>query len=281
MDEETKGRKIYILPNMLTTMGAFCGFYSIISAINQDFTVAAIAIIVASVFDFLDGRVARLTGTCSEFGKQYDSLCDLISFGMAPAILAYLWVLHPYGRYGWLAAFGYVATTALRLSRFNIQEECKESSNYFTGLPCPAAAGMISVSVLFLNFAEVSYNTDLMILILMYLLAYFMVSNHKYLSFKHPETTKSRNFQFMVCIVLIFVLLATVPQVTLFFVGLVYVLSAPAYALYKKVFRKVSKISKKKWIIFLPGGFSVRLFVIKTLEKNTIFIIIILIIIKV
>jgi len=135
--------------------------------------------------------------------------------------------------------------------------------------------------VLFLNFAEVSYNTDLMILILMYLLAYFMVSNHKYLSFKHPETTKSRNFQFMVCIVLIFVLLATVPQVTLFFVGLVYVLSAPAYALYKKVFRKVSKISKKKWIIFLPGGFSVRLFVIKTLEKNTIFIIIILIIIKV
>lgn len=224
---------ICLLPSILTTASLFSGFYAIVSSINGNYFNAAIAILVAGVFDGLDGRVARLTGTTSKFGMEYDSLCDLVAFGVAPAVLAYLWVLIPYGRYGWLAAFLYVATTALRLARFNSQD-ATSSKNVFTGLPCPAAGGMIATSVMFCSFFDISGKArDIVILIAVYGLSYLMVSSIQYLSFKQPETTRAKKFQVMVGIVLLLMVLATEPQVTLFILGSVYVLSGPLAAGYR------------------------------------------------
>ena len=145
---------ICLVPSMLTTISLFSGFYAIISAINGLFFHAAVALLVSAVFDGLDGRVARMTGTTSLFGKEYDSLCDLVAFGVAPALISYQWTLVNYGRSGWLAAFLYVATTALRLARFNIQDTSRNKD--FTGLPCPAAAGTIATTILFCGFIGIS-----------------------------------------------------------------------------------------------------------------------------
>ena len=129
--------RFYPLPCMFTLASLFCGFYSIVSAINSDFKTSAIAILVAAVFDTIDGRVARMTNSTSQFGAELDSLCDMVSFGVSPAVLAYLWALHPYGRYGWLAAFLYVAMTSLRLARFNSLDSQAESKKLCrTSLPC-------------------------------------------------------------------------------------------------------------------------------------------------
>ena len=175
-----------------------------------------------------------MTGTTSTFGMELDSLCDLVSFGVAPAILAYFWALQPYGRYGWLAAFLYVATAALRLARFNSQQAsgCKN----FVGLPCPAAAGMISSSVLFCDYTGLAGAiTHISLLVLVYILAYLMVSNHCYFSFKQPESSKTRTFQILVLGLLLFVLIAAEPQIMLFAIAFLYVCSGPAIALVKKV----------------------------------------------
>lgn len=223
---------ICLLPSLLTTISLFSGFYAIISAINGLYLHAAVAIVVSGVFDGLDGRVARMTGTTSLFGKEYDSLCDLVAFGVAPAIVAYLWAMKAYGRFGWLAAFLYVATTALRLARFNTQDS--GSSNNFTGLPCPAAAGTIATTIMFCDFFQVGAPAiGLLVLALVYTLSYLMVSSIKYLSFKHPETTRARKFQMMVAMVLLIMVIATEPQVTLFVIAVLYVLSGPVGGLYR------------------------------------------------
>lgn len=180
---------------------------------------------------------ARLTGTASRFGMEYDSLCDMVAFGVSPAILAYLWTLKGYGRYGWLAAFLYVATTALRLARFNIQDS-STAAKEFTGLPCPAAACMIGTSVLFSIFIDASSVVkDFGMLILVYSLSYLMVSTHKYQSFKHPETNIARAFHVLVAMVLVIILIATEPRITLFFVLLAYVASGPLAGLFRLFFR--------------------------------------------
>lgn len=223
---------ICLLPSLLTTISLFSGFYAIISAINGLYLNAAVALIVSGVFDGLDGRVARMTGTTSNFGKEYDSLCDLVAFGVAPAVIAYLWALEAYGRYGWLAAFLYVATTALRLARFNTQDSV--SSKDFTGLPCPAAAGTIATTIMFCDFFKVGAPAiGLLVLAMVYVLSYLMVSSIRYLSFKHPETTRARKFQMMVAMVLLIMVIATEPQVTLFIVAVLYVLSGPFAGLYR------------------------------------------------
>lgn len=229
---------VALLPNLLTTLSLFSGFYSIVSSINGHFLHAAVAIIVASVFDGLDGRVARMTGTTSKFGEEYDSLCDLVSFGVAPALMAYLWVLQPYGRYGWLAAFLYVATTALRLARFNSMIE-ETPKNVFVGLPCPAAAGMVATSVLFCRFVGTTGTyRDIVMLFMVYGLSYLMVSTHHYSSFKQISKTK---FQFLVGMVLLLMVIATEPQVTLFLLGVVYVLSGPLAGVYRVLVRNRKK----------------------------------------
>jgi len=174
---------------------------------------------------------------------EYDSLCDLVSFGVAPALLAYLWVLKPYGRYGWLAAFLYVATTALRLARFNTQDS--GASKSFTGLPCPAAAGLISTSVLFFQFMEINNAlSDKIMLVMVYCLSYLMVSTHGYLSFKHPETTKAKTFHALVAMVLLVMVVATEPQVTLFIIMLAYVLSGPLADAYRLLAGRKSAATK-------------------------------------
>ena len=227
--------KFYPLPCMFTIASLFCGFYSILAAIKGDFVIAAVAILVAAVFDGLDGRVARFTGTTSTFGMELDSLCDLVSFGVAPALLAYFWTLQPYGRYGWLAAFLYVATTSLRLARFNSQNS--SAAKHFTGLPCPAAASMISAAVLFAGYLGIEGSVKhLALLFLVYILAYLMVSTHPYYSFKKPpQATKARTFQLLVGSVLLLVLFAAEPQVMMFITFLLYIASGPVFAAVRKV----------------------------------------------
>ena len=225
--ERTRSNRFYILPSMLTCASLFSGFYSIVASINGDFYPAAVAILVAGVFDGLDGRVARLTDSTSRFGMQLDSLCDLVSFGVAPALLAYLWALIPYGRYGWLAAFLYVATTALRLARFNSMDEEPDNKNHdFVGLPCPAAAGAIATMVMFFRYLGATDTVKhFSILLLVYLLSYLMISTHRYLSFKKTKIPREKRFQAVVGMVLILTLLATEPPVTLFVTALLYALS--------------------------------------------------------
>ncbi len=226
-------RMIHPLPCLFTTASLLSGFYAIISAINGNFFNAAVAIIVAGIFDGLDGRVARLTKTTSIFGMEYDSLSDLVSFGVAPGLLAYLWALEPYGRYGWLAAFLYVATTALRLARFN-SLTLEKAPKDFVGLPCPAAAGMIATTVLFSRYLGATDTVKhVSILLLVYLLSYLMVSNVRYLSFKHPAAKRKKTFQVTVAMVLLLILIAAEPPVTLFVIGSVYVLSGPFNAVYR------------------------------------------------
>jgi len=239
--------RFYPLPCMFTLASLFCGFYSIISAVNSEFKTAAIAIIVAAIFDALDGRVARLTNSTSQFGAELDSLCDMVSFGVSPAVLAYLSALHPYGRYGWLAAFLYVAMTSLRLARFNSQD-CETDSNNFVGLPCPAAAAMISAAVLFTNFLGVGGEIKhISLLLLVYLLSYLMVSTHTYYSFKELPPIKMKRFQMLVALLLLFILVAAEPQIMLFALFLIYLGSGPVYALTKKIrSTKKSGITMKK-----------------------------------
>jgi CDP-diacylglycerol--serine O-phosphatidyltransferase len=238
--------KIYLLPSLFTTASLFCGFYAIISAINGMFFNSAVAILVAGIFDGLDGRVARLTRTTSKFGMEYDSLCDLVAFGVAPALLAYLWALEPYGRYGWLAAFLYVATTALRLARFNSQHA--ENTKNFVGLPCPAAAGMIATTVLFSRFLGTTGTIKhISVLVLVYVLSYLMVSNFTYFSFKHAETFRAKTFQVLVAMVLLFIVVATEPPVTLFALGVLYVSSGPVGGFYRLLHKDRKAVKDQKY----------------------------------
>ncbi len=244
---QTSDNRFYPLPCMFTLASLFCGFYSIISAVNSEFKTAAIAILVAAIFDALDGRVARLTNSTSQFGVELDSLCDMVSFGVSPAVLAYLWALHPYGRYGWLAAFLYVAMTSLRLARFNSQD-CETDSTNFVGLPCPAAAAMISAAVLFTNFLGITGEVKhISLLMLVYLLSYLMVSTHAYYSFKEIPPIKMKRFQMLVVFLLLFILVAAEPQIMLFALFLIYLGSGPVYALTQKIrSTKKARIAMKK-----------------------------------
>jgi len=229
--EKIPSRGIYLLPSILTTFGMFAGFYSIIASINGDFTLAAISIMVAMLWDALDGRVARLTNTQSDFGAQYDSLADLVSFGVAPALLVYEWSLSDLGRIGWLAAFIFLACAALRLARFNTQVGISDK-RYFQGLPSPAAAGVIA-SMIWLKFWKFEYF-DFGIVSLSYYIgvgitivcALLMVSNVRYYSFKELDSKKA-SFRFLLAIVLSFIVLLSKPNIFLFTGFFVYMFSGP------------------------------------------------------
>ena len=231
MTEKIPSRGIYLLPSILTTFGMFAGFYSIIASINGDFTLAAISIMVAMLWDALDGRVARLTNTQSDFGAQYDSLADLVSFGVAPALLVYEWSLSDLGRIGWLAAFIFLACAALRLARFNTQVGISDK-RYFQGLPSPAAAGVIA-SMIWLKFWKFEYF-DFGIVSLSYYIgvgitivcALLMVSNVRYYSFKELDSKKA-SFRFLLAIVLSFIVLLSKPNIFLFTGFFLYMLSGP------------------------------------------------------
>jgi len=225
-------RGIYLLPSIITTFALFAGFYSIVASINGDFTLAAISIMVAMLWDTLDGRVARLTNTQSTFGAEYDSLSDLVSFGVAPALLVYEWSLSDLGRFGWLAAFIYLACAALRLARFNTQVGAIDK-RYFQGLPSPASAGVIA-SMIWLKFwnfeyfdigvVSLSYYIGVAITILCGLL---MVSNVRYFSFKEFNSTDKASFRFLLLTVLSLIVLLYKPNIVLFAGFFIYMLSGP------------------------------------------------------
>lgn len=230
--EKKVHKGVYLLPNALTTGAMFAGFYSIIAGINGSFAAAAVAVIVAGVLDGLDGRVARLTNTQSDFGVQYDSLSDLISFGLAPALLAFNWSLASLreisplaGKLGWLAAFLFVACAALRLARFNTQV-AKSDKTYFQGLASPAAAGTLVATIWFFTAQGVSGESVRWLLwVETVALGLLMFSRVRYFSFKTWPRGDRIPIHFLMLVVLVFVLLAIDPPTVMMVLGLGYVVS--------------------------------------------------------
>jgi CDP-diacylglycerol--serine O-phosphatidyltransferase len=220
-------RGVLLIPNLITTASLFAGFYAIVAAINGRFHAAALAILVALVLDGLDGRIARITHSATGFGVQYDSLADLVAFGVAPALLVYLWALQPFGRFGWVAAFLYVVCGALRLARFNVQQGFMDP-RYFNGLPIPAAATLVSTCILFYyEIGQWAPERHVIVLGMIYFLSFLMVSNIKYISFKKVELFRRHPFQTLVALVLLFVVVASAPYVMGFLLMVVYVASGP------------------------------------------------------
>ncbi|MBN2397070.1 MAG: CDP-diacylglycerol--serine O-phosphatidyltransferase [Deltaproteobacteria bacterium] len=230
-DSVKKG--IYILPNLFTTASLFFGFYSIIASIGGDFSRAAVAIILSCLLDGLDGKIARVTNTSSRFGAEYDSLSDLVAFGVAPAVLAYSWALLSFGRYGWIAAFLFVVCGALRLARFNVQIDIIDS-RMFNGLAIPAAAGVVATTVLFFYYlgGEDRFH-HVSILVGMVAISLLMVSNIKYYSFKDLNFFSRKPFMTFVLIVCMLIVVVLEPQIMLFAMALGYALSGPAWLLFK------------------------------------------------
>src|SRR5471032_2484088 len=223
-----RSRGIYLLPNAFTTAALFCGFYAIVMAMNLKFDYASIAIFVAMVLDSLDGRVARMTNTQSEFGAQYDSLSDMISFGAAPALVVYEWSLKGMGKLGWLAAFVYCAGAALRLARFNTNIAVVDK-RFFQGLPSPAAAAMIAGFILLMNDLQVSGNQ---LAWASWVIALFagltMVTNVPFYSFKDVNFRKSVPFIVVFLLALFFALISIDPPKVLFPIFVTYGLSGYA-----------------------------------------------------
>jgi CDP-diacylglycerol--serine O-phosphatidyltransferase len=231
-------RGIFILPSLLTLSSIFFSFYSIVSSIKGDFVIAAALILVAGFFDGVDGKVARLTKTTTRFGLELDSLADVISFGVAPAILVYIWALEPYGRFGWIAAFVFVACGALRLARFNVQTGSVDPKR-FIGLPIPAAAMMVATTALFFHKAELSaadYGIPLMLLT--YLLSFFMVSSVRFHAFKDLTLVKRKPFSSTVAFVLLLALVAATPYIVPFLLCAGYVASGPVMTLAEQIREK-------------------------------------------
>jgi len=220
-------RGIYLLPNLFTTGALFCGFYAIVAGMKGQFENAAIAIFIAMIMDALDGRVARLTNTQSDFGAQYDSLSDMVSFGVAPALVVYNWGLSQLGKLGWLAAFVYAVATALRLARFNIQINDTDKK-FFLGVPSPAAAavvaGMIWVGA---EYGLPGHRISLIIALVVIMLGALMVSNLCYYSFKEIDLKGKVPFVAVLVVVLIYTLIAWDPPLVLFCVFSAYALSGP------------------------------------------------------
>jgi CDP-diacylglycerol--serine O-phosphatidyltransferase len=221
-------RGVYLLPNLVTTGGLFCGFFSVISTFREEYLIAAIAVLVAQVCDALDGRIARLTHTTSSFGVQYDSLSDVIAFGVAPGVLAYRWALEPWGAWGWLAASLYVTCGALRLARFNVQVDTVDKQ-HFVGLPIPAAAGVIATTILMYYFlgGEGATNKRITLLLLIYALGGLMVSTVPYYSFKDFHLRHRQPFWLLIVGIIVVQVTIAEPQLMLFSIFLLYALSGP------------------------------------------------------
>lgn len=224
-------RGIYLLPNMMTTAALFAGFYAVIAGMNGQFEAGAIAIFVAMVFDGLDGRVARMTNSCSAFGAEYDSLADMVSFGLAPALLMYQWALQDFGKVGWLVAFIYTAAAALRLARFNTQVGTADK-RYFQGLPSPAAAALLAGLVWMVETNQIATGLEpFLALILTLFSGMMMVSNVRFHSFKELNLKDKVPFVTLLLVVLVFVVITLKPAMILFVLFLVYAVSGPVLTL--------------------------------------------------
>ncbi|MBN2428973.1 MAG: CDP-diacylglycerol--serine O-phosphatidyltransferase [Deltaproteobacteria bacterium] len=224
---ENLRKGVYLLPNLFTTGSLFAGFYSIVATMNGNYYVASWFILVSGIFDVLDGKIARLTKTTSRFGVEYDSLSDLVAFGVAPGLLIYSWALKPFGKIGWLAAFLYVVCGALRLARFNVQINSVESKR-FIGLPIPAAACVLaSCILLFYYLGAPATFKKVSILLLIYVLAFLMVSNFRYFSFKDPGLVKRQPFGFLVLGIFVIIVVVARPEIFIFTIFFGYMISGP------------------------------------------------------
>lgn len=220
---------IYWLPNLFTTAALFAGFYAVVAGMNGHFDNAAIAIFVAMIFDGLDGRVARLTNTQSDFGAEYDSLADMVSFGVAPALVAFSWSLQSLGKLGWVAAFVYCAAAALRLARFNTQLAVADK-NYFTGLASPAAAAIVAGNIwVFTEAGNTGASVAWWMLFVVPIVGLLMVSNFRYYSFKGLNLRGKIPFLAMVAVVLGFVVISIDPAKILLGIFMLYALSGVGY----------------------------------------------------
>jgi CDP-diacylglycerol---serine O-phosphatidyltransferase len=240
--KKVRHRGVYLLPNLFTTAALFCGFYAIISGMHSNFGHAAVAIFLAMLLDGMDGRVARMTNTQSAFGEQYDSLADMVSFGVAPALVVFSWVLHDLGRWGWAAAFIYTACAALRLARFNTQIGLVDKK-YFVGLASPAAAAIIAAIVWNWHRVHLDGIWAIVVAILTAFVGLLMVSNFHYTSFKSVDFRGRVPFGVMLVIVLIFAALIIFEEEGLLAIASVYGLSAPALWLASKVMSVTKKNS--------------------------------------
>ena len=238
---QKRRRGIYLLPNLITTAALFAGFYGIVAATQGKFEQAAVAIFIAMILDALDGRVARMTNTQSEFGAEYDSLADMGSFGLAPALVMYEWSLsslvnvsYPLGKLGWLAAFLFVACAALRLARFNTKAS-NTDKRYFQGLPSPAAAGVVVgfVWACFDNGIE-GESVAMIALPVIVFAGLMMVSNVSYYSFKDIDFHNKVPFVAMLVVVMIFVFSAIDPPLSLFGCFMIYALSGPVISILRR-----------------------------------------------
>jgi CDP-diacylglycerol--serine O-phosphatidyltransferase len=236
---ELRRRGIYLLPNLFTTAALFAGFYAIVQAMNGKFEHSAVAIFLAMIFDGLDGRVARLTHTQSEFGAEYDSLSDMVSFGVAPSLVIYEWALKDLGKWGWFAAFIYCAATALRLARFNTNIDVVDK-RYFQGLPSPAAAALVAgfVWVVLDNNSQLGLGPEIrwIACALTVFAGLSMVSNMRFYSFKDINLRKSVPFIVVILIALFYILVSSYPPGVLFLLFFGYALSG--YVLWLMGLRK-------------------------------------------
>jgi CDP-diacylglycerol--serine O-phosphatidyltransferase len=236
---ETPSRRkgIYLLPNILTTGALFGGFYAVLSGFTGHFEFAAMAIFAAMIFDGLDGRVARMTNTQSDFGVQYDSLSDMVSFGVAPAVVAYGWGVSDLGKLGLAAAFVYASCAALRLARFNVQAELADKKT-FTGLPSPAAAALVAGFIWSTYDVEPSLGLSVLGAVLTAAAGLLMVSNFKYPSFKEVDLRGKVPFIVILSIVMGFVVITIDPPRILFALAVIFGFSAPLIWAWKKLMVK-------------------------------------------
>lgn len=246
-----KKRGIYLLPNLFTLGSLFAGFYAIVAAFKGNFENAAISIFIAMILDGLDGRIARLTNTVTQFGAEFDSLSDMVAFGVAPGFLAYCWSLTNLGKLGWLATFIYVAAGALRLARFNTQIGKDSNKRYSQGLTITASAGVIAgavwtgqeLPILHINLVSIFFA------ILTVLIGVLMVSNIRFRSFKDFDLKNNVPFVVILVICLIIVLISIEPAFVLFIMFLAYALSGPIGTIWgihqKRRFRKKTIKIKK------------------------------------
>lgn len=229
---------VYLLPNLITTAGLFCGFYAIIAALNGDLEKAVIAILIAAVFDALDGRVARLTKSATNFGAEYDSLADMVSFGVAPAMVMFSWQLSGLGNLGWISVFLYTACTALRLARFNLYRDTEVG---FTGLPSPLAAILVVTSIwIMLDFSPQPLISAWLLAGGMILLGGLMIANIPYWSPKRISLHRKTPFTSLVVFVLMLALIAIDPPKVLWISAVIYAISGPIHALWRWLRHKVT-----------------------------------------
>jgi CDP-diacylglycerol--serine O-phosphatidyltransferase len=236
-------RGVYLLPSMLTLGNMFCGYACVVYAMRGDYERAAMYIGFAFVLDMLDGRVARMTGTSSAFGVEFDSLADVVSFGIAPAILAFAWGLSPFQRLGWAAGFIYVSATAIRLARFNVQSTQNPDKRYFVGMPSPAAAAVPAATVFAYPYGLQEWY-GLLALPMVLVPAFLMVSTIKYRSFKTLELGDRRSYRNLLVLVLIIAAIVSHPQFTLAAMAYTYLASAFIGMAWTKIHRReVSEIA--------------------------------------